>query len=137
MESAPRLLVVDDEDDVLISLTEFLEEEGFEVATASNGSTALELVKRSRPDLVLTDLHMPGLGGTEMLRRLQELDPPVKAIAMTADAACPERQLKDWGAIGLIRKPFELDDVLARIREACAAGGVSEDRVRHKRVASR
>lgn len=137
MEPAPRLLVVDDEEDFLILLKEFLVKEGFEVATATSGSTALELVKRSRPDLVLTDLHMPGVGGIEMLRRLQELDPGVKAIAMTADAACRERHVRRWGAIGLIRKPLELEDALARIRQACDARGISEDRDRRKRAALR
>ena len=136
MKAAPRLLVVDDEDEVLISLKEFFTEEGFEVATASSGSTALELVKRSPPDLVLTDLHIPGVDGIRMLRRLQELDPPVKAIAMTADAACPERHVKHWGAIGLIRKPFELEDVLACVRHACGACRVRDARFPSKRATS-
>ena len=137
MEWALRLLVVDDDSELLAALREFLIEEGFDVQTASDGFAAVEIARHRPLDLVLTDLHMPGLAGVDVLRRLQELETPLKVIAMTADTTFLEALAKSWGATVLLRKPFELDDLIASIRDACPRAGVRGTALRHREGDSR
>jgi CheY-like chemotaxis protein len=99
----PRILVVDDEPDQRYLLRRIFERAGHEVIDAGNGLAALEAVRDSPPDLVVTDMMMPIMGGAELIRRLRE-DPATAAIpilaatgdthlAHAADAAVPKPYL--------------------------------------------
>jgi CheY-like chemotaxis protein len=89
-----RVLVVDDSEVNLKLLRYLLEDEGFEVLTEKEGSAALDVVRESRPDVVLLDLNMPGMDGWELTRRLRENPDSsnVVIIAVTAYAMAGDRE---------------------------------------------
>ena len=104
-----KILLVEDEIEVLDAITELLEREGYAVTRAVDGEEALRRVETERPDLVLLDVGLPGLGGLDVLRRLREDHPRVPVVMLTGlnDEAQARRTLQ-MGAIDYIRKPFDL-----------------------------
>jgi len=84
--SAPagRILIVDDEEEIREILSRLVQKEGFEPLAAPDGETALELLSRESPDILLLDIRMPGLDGMEILRRAKELDRDLPVIIITA-----------------------------------------------------
>jgi len=114
----PVVLVVDDDDGVRAAFTVLLEAH-YEVLTASNGPTSLQLLRSRAPDVVLLDIRMPGMGGLEVLARMKEADPQVPVILVTA--ACEISTAvagTKLGAEDYITKPFDEHLLLARVREA-------------------
>jgi len=115
---AERVLAVDDDADILETLSEILELEGFLVTRARNGEEALAELTRAPVDLVLLDLVMPVMNGWEFSRRLPlrpEGDrPPVLVVSADRNVA---QKARETGAVGWVGKPFDLDALLARIRE--------------------
>jgi type IV pilus assembly protein PilB len=116
-----RVLVVDDEPTLVEIVKEILETEHYEVVTASSGTEALAEIYRHRPDLVLTDLQMPGMNGLEMLQRiradLQTAQVPVVFLTV-ADSLDTEVKALDLGADDYITKPIERARLLSRVRRA-------------------
>ena len=115
----PRVLVVDDDDAIVGLLRMTLELEGFAVEVASDGSTALELVRRDPPDLVLLDVMMPGLSGLEVVRRLRADAATVAlpVLLVTARGLPADRVVGlTAGADDYIVKPFDLAELVARVR---------------------
>src|SRR5678816_1681695 len=78
-----RILVADDEDNILTSLSAILEDEGYEVVLARHGEEALQLVAERMPDVILLDIWMPGMDGIETLRQLKASYPDVQVIMVT------------------------------------------------------
>jgi two-component system OmpR family response regulator len=122
----PRLLVVDDEPNVLELLAESLRYAGFAVETAPTGADALAKVESTRPDLLVLDVVLPDLTGFEVARRLRAggVDAPV--LFLTA------RDTVDNGTTGpalggddYVTKPFSLQEVIARIRALLRRSGVA------------
>lgn len=108
--SAGKVLVVDDEPEVRLVLSEFLESRGFEVATAESGAKALAIVDEVSPQVVLLDVTMPEMDGLETLRRLAALKPGLPIIMVTANADVDvTSKLLALGAADYIPKPFDLD----------------------------
>ncbi|MFQ6112005.1 MAG: response regulator [Nitrospinota bacterium] len=105
-----RLLVVDDEPGICEALQEFFEGEGFETFTALDGPTALEIIKRERPHVVLLDIVMPGMDGLEVLEEARAIDPKVGIIMVTAvhDEPLAKKALA-MGANDYITKPLDLN----------------------------
>jgi len=115
----PRLLIVDDEPDMLRMITFVLEKEGFDVETVESGEAAIRRFGEQGFDLVLTDLKMPGLDGFSTLRALRAIDPALKVIIATGYASKETGDsCRRAGAFGLILKPFELTDLLAMLNRA-------------------
>ncbi len=114
-----RILVVDDDPDILQYVKMNLELEGFETATASNGIDALTLAAENPPSLVLLDVMMPGMDGLTTLRHLRN-DPPtasVPVVMLTARALAQDRvKGLDLGADDYITKPFAVEELVARVR---------------------
>jgi CheY-like chemotaxis protein len=81
-----RILVVDDDLSGGRGLEALLSADGFSTATAAHGEEALAEARRELPDLILTDLHMPTMGGVELCNRIHEMDPELPVIVMTAFA---------------------------------------------------
>jgi len=108
--SLGKVLIVDDEPDVRQLLYDFLTGRDYEVLLASDGLDAIGMVERMKPDLVLLDVVMPGMNGVETLRRIAEIDPPLRVIMVTAnsDIGLTSRLLA-MGAVDYIPKPFDLD----------------------------
>ncbi len=124
-----RLLIVDDEPNIVELLAASLRFAGFEVATASSGQQALTLARSFRPDLALLDVMMPGMDGFELVRRLRGEGASVPVVFLTARDATEDKVMGlTLGGDDYVTKPFSLDEVLARIRAvlrrtSSAAGG--------------
>src|SRR5205807_1897654 len=119
MTQQPSILVVDDELGILDVLRILLKGEGFDVATAQGGKAGLEALKASAPDIVLTDIKMPGVSGTDILAAVREQDPETPVILMTAQASLQSAiQAVNQGAFYYIQKPFSNDDLVAICRRA-------------------
>ena len=85
-DAAPRVLVVDDESSILDSLRILLKNEGFVPYTALGGKQGIERLPELRPDIILTDVRMPDVGGVQLLSVARQVDPDVPVILMTAQA---------------------------------------------------
>jgi len=108
--SLGKVLIVDDEPDVRQLLYDFLTGRDYEVLLASDGLDAIGMVERMKPDLVLLDVVMPGMNGVETLRRIAEIDPPLRVIMVTANSYIGlTSRLLAMGAVDYIPKPFDLD----------------------------
>jgi two-component system response regulator RegX3 len=144
-----RILVVDDTEAILDAVTDALVAEGFEVQGASDGKAALEAAKAEPFDLVILDLMLPGLSGTEICRRLRA-ESPVPIIMLTARDAEADRVLGlEIGADDYITKPFSEVELLSRVRAILRRreldrpgdttvrrlGGLSVDVVKHEVLA--
>ncbi len=119
MNKRISILVVDDEDSVRDSLSNWFTEDGYRVETAENAKQALSILESDTFDIILTDLKMPGMDGLEMLRRIKSLDKDSIIIVMTAFATVDTavKALKD-GAFDYVTKPFDPDDLSHLIRNA-------------------
>ncbi len=112
-----RLLVVEDDPNILELLSASLRFAGFEVATATGGFDALRAVQRHRPDLVLLDVMLPDLDGFDVARRLRSGDARTPVLFLTArDATEDKVRGLTVGGDDYVTKPFSLEEVLARIR---------------------
>jgi two-component system response regulator HydG len=119
MTQQASILVVDDEMGILDVLRILLKGEGFDVVTAQGGKAGLEALKTAAPDIVLTDIKMPGVGGTEILAAVREQDPETPVILMTAQASLQSAiQAVNQGAFYYIQKPFSNDDLVAICKRA-------------------
>ncbi len=106
------LLVVDDDPAILITVSEILSDEGYQVVTASNGAEALEALGRVMPQLILLDMRMPVMDGWEFARSLSEEQQAIPLIVMTAAYDARQWAL-EIGAAGYLAKPFDLTELLA------------------------
>jgi CheY-like chemotaxis protein len=114
--AAPLILVVEDDPDILEAICEILLEEGYRVARARDGLSALDRVRAERPALVLLDLMMPVMDGPAFARALRSrgTDGDVPLVVITADNK-PERAV-EAGADAVLPKPFAADALLAAVR---------------------
>lgn len=114
-----KILVVDDEDSIRTSLAGILEDEGFRVTHANDGITALEVLRKDLPDLVLLDIWMPRVDGIETLRQIKELYPSLAVIMMSGHGTI-ETAVKStkMGAYDFIEKPLSLEKLLVCVRNA-------------------
>jgi two-component system, OmpR family, response regulator len=115
--SEARLLVVDDEPNIMELLSASLRFAGFEVATAADGNEALRVAGTFRPDLILLDVMMPGLDGFEVIRRLRQEGRQIPVLFLTAKDASEDKVTGlTLGGDDYVTKPFSLEEVIARVR---------------------
>ncbi|MBK8248421.1 MAG: sigma-54-dependent Fis family transcriptional regulator [Gemmatimonadetes bacterium] len=115
----PNVLVVDDEAGILDSLRILLKNEGFTPHVAHGGRQGLEQIAALAPDVVLSDIRMPSVGGLEILSAVKQKDPDTPVILMTAQATLQSAmQAVNEGAYYYIQKPFRNDELLAILRRA-------------------
>jgi DNA-binding NtrC family response regulator len=114
-----KILVVDDEESMRYFLNRSLKRKGFAVETVESGEAALAAVERDPPDLILLDLHLPGIDGIEVLRELRQRKTLSLVLLMTGFGTV-ERALDAMreGAADFVTKPFETEVVLGKIEEA-------------------
>jgi DNA-binding response OmpR family regulator len=113
----PRVLIVEDDEEITQVLTRSLRLEGYDVGAAGDGNAALEQARSFSPDLVILDLGLPGLDGIDVARRLREASDDVPILILTARDALESRvQGLDTGADDYLVKPFERQELLARMR---------------------
>jgi DNA-binding response OmpR family regulator len=114
-----KILAVDDEPNILMSIEFILEMEGYEVHTAKDGEEALEVAGREHPDLILLDINMPRKDGYEVCRILRERDDlcDTKVILLTAKGQTLEKKKGlEVGADEYVTKPFGAEELLDKIR---------------------
>ncbi|GIW12693.1 MAG: DNA-binding response regulator [Tepidiforma sp.] len=116
MSSEPLLLVVDDEAGVLRLMKLELTAQGFRVITAENGEDALRLAEEQRPDAVVLDVMMPGISGLEVMRRLRERSNVPIVLVTAKDKDSDKVRGLELGADDYVVKPFNPDELGARIR---------------------
>jgi CheY-like chemotaxis protein len=122
-----RILVVDDEADIVGWLKHLLSHSGYRVAEAYDGIQALESVAADKPDLILLDMKMPRMDGRTTLRRLraEEESRDIPVIVLSANAVADDaerRQLMDLGVRGFMNKPVTVEQLIAEIRKHLEAG---------------
>jgi two-component system, OmpR family, KDP operon response regulator KdpE len=114
----PRILLVDDEPNILGTLAPLLRARGYEVYTAMNGRAALEAVDREKPDLIVLDLGLPDIDGVDLCREIRDgRNVPIVVLSARGAEGDKVRAL-DVGADDYVTKPFGAEELLARIRAA-------------------
>lgn len=108
-----KILIVDDQESILSFLQDVLQDQGYEILTASDGNAALELYRNHRPAFTLTDITMPGLTGLELLRQIKSLNPEAAVILMTgAGTEAYAIEALRGGAVNYLNKPIDINDLI-------------------------
>lgn len=121
MTTKTRVLVVDDEADAREMLSAILSQAGFDVDDAADGFSALAKVSRYRPDIVVTDLRMPGMTGVDLLQRIRRIHgdvPVILATGLETWDLCTAAEA--YGAVTCLVKPVEFDELIWTIEMALA-----------------
>src|SRR2546428_13785373 len=115
---ASRILIVDDEPNIIGTVAPLLRTRGYDVLSAMDGRTALEAVDRDKPDLIVLDLGLPDMDGVEVCRQMRKtLSVPILVLSARGAEGDKVRAL-DAGADDYVTKPFGTEELLARIRAA-------------------
>ncbi|MBI1323295.1 response regulator [bacterium] len=132
-ESRPRLLLVEDDEEICLLLEEYLDEHGFHVRSVQDGLAAMRKLERERWDVVLLDIMLPGLTGLEVLERFRRTD-QTPVILLTALGEETDRVTGlDRGADDYVVKPFSPRELLARIESLLRRSGLRRS-VRPNRI---
>ena len=119
----PKIMVVEDEPALVDALEYGLTAEGFDIVATSDGAQSLRMFDRERPDLVLLDLMLPGMSGTEICKRIRA-ESAVPIIMLTAkDAEIDKVVGLELGADDYVTKPFSMRELAARVRAVLRRGG--------------
>ncbi len=131
MGSNPKVLIVDDEPDILLMMRVNLESEGFRTVLAADGETALQRVEEELPDVILLDVMMPVLDGWGVLEALQQRAARPATIVVSAKAAPGDlARAYKLGAADYVTKPFSVENLVATIRDVL---GRTEEQQRLRR----
>ena len=125
-----KILVVDDEEDILDFLSYNLKKEGFEVSTASNGSDALEIAKKTLPNLIILDIMMPELDGIEVCRRLRaqpQFHQTIITFLTARDEDFTQIKALDVGGDDYITKPIKPQVLISRVKALLRRNKMEED----------
>jgi two-component system response regulator PilR (NtrC family) len=135
-ETAPRVLVVDDERSMRELLTIVLRRDGYEVLLAENGAVAVDLLKRERVDILITDIRMPQMSGVDVLREAKKIDPDIISIVMTAFASTDTAvEALRLGAADYVHKsPGAANEVRLRVRKEMERRHLQRENVLLKRA---
>jgi len=122
VKPSPKILLVEDDEQIVTALTRVLADEGYDVTRALDGTKGLSLATAEPCDLVITDFKLPGITGMELVQNLHDARPRLPVILMTAhgttDTAIEATKL---GAYDYLLKPFEMPDLLALVEKAVAS----------------
>jgi DNA-binding NtrC family response regulator len=127
-----RILIVDDEIEFTDALAQRLELRDFNVSVAYYGESALELVKANTYDVVVLDVKMPGLSGTETLKKIKEIAPLIQVVMLTGNVTVEDAiEGMKLGAHDFLMKPAATDELIKKINEAYEIKKGQEQRI-HK-----
>jgi len=119
--SQKKILVVDDEINILKTLTDLLSSSGYEVVTAMDGKAGIEMAKKAKPDLVLLDIMMPKVSGIELLKQVKSKTKhahiPIIVLSAKSNIETIEEAMKNY-ADKYITKPYDPQDLLTSIQTA-------------------
>jgi DNA-binding NtrC family response regulator len=128
MSLYPTILIVDDEKNTREGLKQFLEAQDYDVITASEGREGFELFLKEKPDLVLTDIRMPGLDGLALLEKIKRENPKALVILMTAYGSVEDAvKAMKGGAFHYLTKPVNLEEVQFLIKKALTSLSLEEE----------
>lgn len=134
----PTILIVDDDDVIIDSLSSFLSQEKWDVVCAASGDEALKKIKKGNIEIVITDINMRGMDGLSLLKKIKEINPDIEVIIMTAysteDSAI--KSLKA-GAFDYFRKPIQGNDVIASLLRTQRVMQLKSQNIRLKALLSR
>jgi DNA-binding NtrC family response regulator len=126
---AQRVLIVDDERSIRLTLSQTIESMGFEMAAAMTGEEALACIAAEPFDLVLLDIRLPGLDGIEVLRQLVAEQPHLKVIIITAHGTVDNAvEALKLGAVDFVQKPFTPDEIRSLVRRVIDRDVVEQQR---------
>lgn len=125
-----KILIIEDEVNIARVLKLEIEYEGYDVVVEHNGKAGLEAALNNEIDLILLDVMLPGLSGIEVLRRIRKSNNYLPVILLTArDATSDKIMGLDYGANDYITKPFEIEEVLARIRASLRSNNIIQNAI--------
>jgi len=118
-ENKKTILIVEDEKETLDLLAQMLSREGYIAIKAENGTEAMAITSRNRPDLIILDLNLPDCDGIDILGHLQAMHESVHVIILTGYGSQDTvRSAMETGAFDFLTKPFDIDEVRAVVKEA-------------------
>lgn len=121
---AATILIVEDEAQLREVLRVTLERANYRVIAAENGNVGIRRYRESRPDLILTDMLLPGTDGVELLRAIRQIDPEARMIAMSGGGQAAEIKFleltKEFGAVESLAKPFRKAQLLSAVERVLA-----------------
>lgn len=134
MRDKPLILLIDDEQSLIETLTVLLKGEGYEVISELTGVGGVKAFKEHGPDLVLTDVRMPRMSGIEVLEEIRGTNPDTAVVLMTAQASLQSAiQAVNLGATHYVQKPFENDELLAVLGRSLDWGRLKQENTGLKR----
>jgi DNA-binding NtrC family response regulator len=121
VEGKRKVLIVDDDRDIVSIVSTILAGRGWDISAAYSGSEALEAVTASKPDIILLDIMMPEMNGIEVLKKIRKIDSDARIIMITAFGDVESYlDSMELGAYEYINKPFETDELLEMIDRVAA-----------------
>jgi DNA-binding response OmpR family regulator len=116
-----KILLVDDEVELLQALSERLQLRGFEVVVAHSGEEALDILEGAAPDLMVLDLKMPGIDGMDVLRSTRQICPRVQVIMLTGHGSEKDREKAlRLGVFDYLQKPVDIVELVSALNRAAA-----------------
>jgi CheY-like chemotaxis protein len=112
-----KLLIVDDEEEFTSTLAERLRLRHYDARVASDGEAAIARVQEERPDIVLLDLHIPGMSGLETLTRIKAMDASIQVIIVTGSVGDIAQLTMRAGAVDHMVKPVDIENLLEKLQE--------------------
>ncbi len=129
------ILIVDDEPNYLVILSELLRDEGFEIFTAANGAEGLALVREVDLDMVITDMQMPGIDGLQLLQAVKKINPDLPVVMITAFAEVEKAvAAMQAGAFNYLAKPFSNDELIVTINNAVQHYSLIRENIRLRKA---
>lgn len=121
MDAAKKIVLIEDDREISSTLTGVLESAGYDVHPANNGILGQKLINDKQPDLVITDMMMPKMGGFPVLEFLRDMENPPKVIMITANEGGRHKAYAEMlGVYDYLRKPFAMDLMLDTVASALA-----------------
>jgi DNA-binding NtrC family response regulator len=128
MSLCPTILLVDDEKNTRTGLKQFLEAQDYDVILADNGDEGMKLFLEEKPDIVLTDVRMPGMDGVTLLEKIMAADPAALVILLTAYGSVEDAvKAMKKGAFYYLTKPVNLDELEFLVKKALASRHLEEE----------
>ena len=114
-----RVLIVDDEEELVTTIAERLQIRGIQAQTATDGETALKMIEANPPQFVVLDIMMPGMGGIEVLQRMNAQNLKIPVILLTGYGSTEQgMEGMKLGAFDYLMKPCDLNNLIGKIQEA-------------------
>ncbi len=114
-----RVLIVDDEEELVTTIAERLQIRGMQAQTATDGETALKMIEANPPQVVVLDVMMPGIGGIEILKRMNAQNLKIPVILLTGYGSSEQgKEGMELGAFDYLMKPCDLNMLIGKIQEA-------------------